>query len=208
MEPQAVEDAKKILGSGFVSALVARERKLPLFSDDFALRAFAASRLGVKGFWTHPWLSSLRTRGVLDPDRYREALVALMFANYRYPGATSEDFLWAIRREGYEPNAKVARVLSYLAGPECAVASAVSMIGYLILSIWLDAVLSTRRYAMLDMLLDTLVRGRSRATGLHLLERTLAQRFVLLPIQHEEVTRAIKAWEKSRPDGVPTLTLP
>lgn len=205
MEPQAVEGAKKILGSGFVSALIAHERKLPLFSDDFALRAFAASKLGIKGFWTNPWLSSLRTRGVLDTDRYREALVALMFANYRYPGATSEDFLWAIRREGYQPNAKVARVLSHLAGPECAVASAASMISYLILSIWLDPVLPTRRYAILDMLLDTLVRGRSRAAALHLLDRALVQRFVLLPIQHEEVSRAIKAWEKSRPDGAPSL---
>lgn len=207
LAPQKVEDGKRAFGSGFVSALVAQERKLRLYSDDFALRAYAASGLGVQGFWTDSWIRSLRERGVIDSDRFRVALVALMLANYRYPSATSEDFLWAIRHEAYEPNARVARILGYLAGPECETTSAVSIVSYLILSTWLDAVLPPRRYAILDMLLDTLVRGRSQASVLDLLGRALGQRFVLLPIQLEDVTRATRAWEKSRRGEMPPLAI-
>src|SRR5207249_1645075 len=98
------DEVKDILGRDAIAAvLVARERKLLLFSDDLGLRSLARNDWQVEGAWSQTILVSLRDRGIISKDEYREAIRRLALGNYYFLSINGDDLMWVLSRNDMKP---------------------------------------------------------------------------------------------------------
>lgn len=202
---ESIQEEVKWFGSGFYALLLARERGLPLLSDDQALR-IVATETRVPSFWTHQWLLALAPE-TITMDQYRGLVVRLMRANYRYPVLTAEDFRWALAQVSFEPNAEAKQVLRYLSGDNCPPGAAVRITAYLIRSAVLASLLPLRENALVHLMLDALVKDRFSPGILRELEKALDAGLGLLPIHHDRIAKTMRAWRKAREEKKQMLVI-
>lgn len=202
---ESIQEEVKWFGSGFYALLLARERGVPLLSDDQALR-IVATETRVPSFWTHQWLLALAPE-TITMDHYRGLVVKLMKANYRYPVLTAEDFRWALAQVSFEPNAEAKQVLRYLSGDNCPPGAAVRITAYLIRSAVLASLLPLRENALVHLMLDALVKDRFAPGILRELEKALDAGLGLLPIHHDRIAKTMRAWRKAREEKKQMLVI-
>lgn len=194
-----LEELQGILGREAIGAiLVARERTLLLFSDDFGLRGVARNDWQVEGVWSQAVLVNLRDRGIVSDEEYREAIRRLALGNYYFVSINADDLMWMLIRNEMRPTYEVARILSLLEGPDCSEESAVRIIADLIRKVWLENILYNQKLWVLDLALGVLAKGRVASRVMERLKAELRTRFALMPLALPAIFRSIHLWGKQR----------
>lgn len=99
------------------TAIAAQHGDRLLLSDDRSLRAMAASMLGVHAVWTQPSLKQAGQDGQLTPTDYRDDVVTLAEAGYRFTMFGEVEIVRAAETANWEINARVQSLLDLLAAP-------------------------------------------------------------------------------------------
>jgi hypothetical protein len=194
------DEVKNILGRDAIAAvLVARERKLLLFSDDLGLRSLARNDWQVEGVWSQTILVSLRDRGIISKDEYREAIRRLALGNYYFLSINADDLMWVLSRNDMKPSYEVSRMLSLLEGPDCSEDTAIRVVADVIRKVWLEpTVLYDQKLWVLDFALGTLTKGRMVRGVIERLKAALRARFRLMPLPLPIIFRSIDLWSQQR----------
>ena len=133
------EQMQDILGKEAIAAiLLAKERNLPLYSDDLGLRLVAKNDWQVSGFWTQTLLLDIRDKGLITDEQYRDAVKKLLLANYRFVSIDGAGLFWVLNANGFALTPAVTRVFESLHGPECSDDSAVVVLSGLVKRLWLQ----------------------------------------------------------------------
>ena len=123
-----LEQMQDLLGKDAIATIfLAKEKNLPLYSDDLGLRLVARNDWQVSGFWTQTLLLDFRARGLITKNQYRNAVKLLLIANYRFVSIDGAGLLWVLNETGFTPTPAVTRVFESLHGPECTDESAVAV---------------------------------------------------------------------------------
>jgi hypothetical protein len=199
-EKTKFDEVIETLGRDAIAAiLIARERKLLLFSDDLGLRSLARNDWQVEGVWSQTILVSLRDRGILSEDEYRESIRRLAIGNYYFVSINADDLMWVLSRNDMKPSYEVSRMLSFLEGPDCSEDSAIQIIADVIRKVWLEPlVLYDQKLWVLDLALGTLTKGRMVQRVVERLKAVLRARFRLMPLALPVIFRTIDLWTQRR----------
>jgi len=199
-EKTKFDELGNILGhDAIATVLVARERKLPLFSDDLGLRRLARNDWRVEGVWSQTILVSLRDRGVITKEDYCEAIRKLGLGNYYFVSINADDVMWVLDRSHMEPSYEVSRILSLLEGPDCSEDSAIRIIADVIRKVWLEpTILYNQKLWVLDLALSALTKGRMARGVIERLKAALRVRFALMPLPLPVIFRRIDFWSQQR----------
>jgi tetratricopeptide (TPR) repeat protein len=196
---QRYDNLKGLIGESSIAAcLVARGRNLPLYADDQGLSSLAKTEWGVQSAWTQSMLRMFFQSGLIDRERYFDAIRKLALANYTFVSIDSDFVMWVLRRNRMSITPEVEKVLQLLVGPDCNEDSAVLLLSEVTRQIWLDGVLFQQRFLILDAELQALATGRPTRQVLQKFRQALRVRFHLLPLDLEAILQSIDIWEKQR----------
>jgi tetratricopeptide (TPR) repeat protein len=198
-EKTKFEEVRELLGhDAIAAALVARERKLLLFSDDLGLRQLARNDWQVEGVWSQTILVALRDRGIIREEDYREAIRRLALGNYYFVSIKADDLMWVLGRNNMKPTYEVSRMLSLLEGPDCSEETAIRVVADLIRKLWLEPILYDQKLWGLDLALGALTKGRMVSGIIERLKAALRARFRLMPLALPVIFRSIDLWSQQR----------
>lgn len=176
---------------------IAKEAGLPLLTDDGSLRLMAAQWFSVGGIWTQALLVHALNIGAIDANTYDDAAIWLVQHSYNYTFVRPETITRAASQAKWRAAPPYTSVLGVLGGTtsdDSAVGVAVEVMRLLslenLISIHLDALLTT--------LLDAVAAGRDTRKLLASMEKQIHQRFLLVPLQGEQIIAVVNAWLKTR----------
>ena len=176
-----LEQMQDLLGKDAIATIfLAKEKNLPLYSDDLGLRLVARNDWQVSGFWTQTLLLDFRARGLITEDQYRNAVKLLLIANYRFVSIDGAGLLWVLNETGFTPTPAVTRVFESLHGPECTDELVVAVLSELLKRLWLQPMLYEQKLLLLDLVLNTLTTGRDPARILGRFKIALKGQFALI----------------------------
>ena len=193
------EQLEDVLGKSAVAALlIAKERGLPLFSDDLGLRIIAKKDWGVSGFWTQTLLVDFREKGVISNDQYHEAITKLLQSNYRFVSLDADGLIWILRSTGFTTSPAASRAFEALHGPDCTEESAVFVLSDLVKRFWLEPLLYQQKLLLLDLVLNALTTGRDSVRILQRFKIALRERFALVPLALRPIFQSIDLWAQQK----------
>jgi hypothetical protein len=88
---------------------------LPLISEDFGLRLWAAETMNVRSAWLQPCLMVARDREHLSLDDYRKAVNEMVVAGFDYISLDVGCLIYALHQSDYDPT-KIEEQLQVLGG--------------------------------------------------------------------------------------------
>lgn len=166
--PDEVDEAAttmlEMAGSRFLdAAFLARERDIPLLSDDLHYRDWAGLATGCTGLWLQPALMRMVDRGRIEPSAYGAALVGLAVRKHGHVSFTA-GALFEICRQDDAKLSGFGAALGYIGGRTADMPSHLVVVGELLHLLWdYDADVSPLRCrAATGMLFEALLRHRSR----------------------------------------------
>lgn len=161
------EAATKMLemaGARFLdAAFLARERDVPLMSDDLHYRAWAGLATGCTGLWLQPALMRMVDRGRIEPSAYATALVGLAARKHGHVSFTG-GALFEICRQDDAKLSGFRAALGYIGGRTADMPSHLVVVSELLQFLWEPGadVSPLRCRAATGMLFEALLRHRSR----------------------------------------------
>lgn len=179
--------------SCLATALLAAEEGSVLYSDDRSFRELASERWHIRGTATQSVLKEMLSRDVLTPEAYQEAIIRLVGSNYYFISVGADDIVQPLRRRGgITPD--ISRMFEVLQGPDCTEESAARIGADILRGLYLDPGLAAHRSLVTDAVLAAVVAGREPQHALAQLDAHVGVRFMLMPLQRDEVSKSIRLW--------------
>lgn len=196
LDKEKLNDLIKIFGEPAISSiLVAQEKSALLYADDLAINQFAETEWNVSYVWSQVILANLRKSGLITSDEYNEGLYKLILANYKFVSFEYENIEWAVVKNEWKVSKRLEHFMKCIEGPEINEDWAVGTCGELIRKGFLEISQSHARYFFFDFILKVLVKDRIKRNVLIKLQKYLARRLYLLPIQFDQISRTIEIWK-------------
>jgi Tfp pilus assembly protein PilF len=177
--------------------MLARNATAVLCADDVLLRLMARDTWSTKSAGSQALLRRMLDRGLLSKHEYNQALVRLVMSNYQTIFISPDILQWALEEYQLSATPEVIRLFRLYAGPVCEEDVAVQAMGELTRAMWLRVAFPQSRSLVLDLIMDTLMRGRT----LGVLQKYRAQvraRFQLYPSAAAEILGTIDMWQRHR----------
>ncbi len=188
----------KALGKGSVAAmLLAKERDIPLWSDDARLRLWAGQTFSAKTTYFWPVLLNLYSKGFTG-DEMKEAVCQLVLQGYSYIALPAEILVEGLKRNEFELTGETRTLLfRTFNGHDTNVKWGAHEVARFLHELWNEHPLEFKLRKILYQTLDSYMYERSTVTALNELQKVLAEYF-----QHEEFSLRlllsdIKRWEIS-----------
>lgn len=110
--------------------VLARQKDLPLLSDDGVLRHQTRAELDVKGFSTFALLENAARQRIISQNRFDEACVRLLIElNYRFVPISGRALMHCASKEGFRARQKFDRVIALLCESDTNVESMAVVLG-------------------------------------------------------------------------------
>jgi hypothetical protein len=182
--------------------LIAGEPGRILYSDDQWLRWYAGADLRVPGVWTQVVLRYCLIQQNINESLYHKAILELASRGYTYTLIDAKTLMEAVRLTEWQLQPIYALALKALADANTR-EYAVSVAADFLRQLYLDVIITHTqlidpRDALVFELLKILTAKRSATTFVHELKRAIQERFKIIPLQEQQVQRAIDAWFDSQ----------
>lgn len=191
------------LGSSFLETiLIAKERNIPLFSDDLGIRILASSSdIQVKGFWIQPVLMLAQTEGLISEENYHECLLKLIKLKYTHLHLNGKTIHYAAKASDWKIQSVFAMALELIASPQMEITSVVRVVIEFIFDLYQQPILPFQRDQIIIFILDKIHDERDYQKVLPLVRSKIREVFWLVPIYKDQLDRLVSAWElqKVRP---------
>ena len=187
------------LGKGAVAAvLLAKERQVPVWSDDARLRQFGAVNYDARCTYYFPVFRQLRSAG-WELDAMQSALCRLSVHGYSYVLMPAELLLWRIRQDNLTLTNET-RVLLFRAfnGRDVNLGWAAGQVAHLIDTLWHQTpkLLDSQYRAILESTLASYVFERSTDIAIQQLLSELKAHFHYEPVAFRRISNDIAQWQK------------
>ncbi|HSY48350.1 MAG TPA: tetratricopeptide repeat protein [Thermoanaerobaculia bacterium] len=200
LSSEELDDKARLLGyGGFPSILAAEELSALILSDDAVFRDVARTTWHVVGTSSQTLLRHLTERAVISTHEYRNALVHLATAGYRFLSVKPDDLYWVLDRNSMRYSDEVQTFFRNLEGPHCTEDSAIAVLADLVRLIALEPVASRSSDAALDIVIRTLIAGRSSKRVIERFKGAITRRLLLLPLALQRALTTINGWETEGP---------
>jgi tetratricopeptide (TPR) repeat protein len=166
--------------------------KLPLWSDDYRLRAALRQRSGIPSFSTLAVLRSALFAGTLKPAEYGDALARLLLSNYRLIPLNGRILFHLFELTSYRLTPAVERCLRTLESPGISLSSLLGAIADSITSLWLIKLVPIERPQLVLRLRDVVARRDPRAESIRALSAMIEHRLRLYPQAVKEIHELLK----------------
>jgi tetratricopeptide (TPR) repeat protein len=183
--------------------LIAREPGRILYSDDQWLRWYAGADSSVPGVWTQVVLKYCLIQQNTNESLYRKAILLLANLGYRYTIIDAKILMEAVRLTEWKLQPIYASALKALADKNTTLGYAVSVAADFLRQLYLDVVITHTqlidpRDDLVFEMLKILTEKRSATIFVQELKRAIQERFKIIPLQEQQVQRAIDAWFDSQ----------
>lgn len=133
-----VEELFRKAGPGFTDTMiVAKERNIPVLSDDIALRRIASIQ-DIGSTWTQVALQSARNSKRLGGGAYVNAILAMLEADYSYTSVDTAALIHEWHEAGHETSPRFEKLLDQVAAPCNDRPSVEALLGNLFVEAWAD----------------------------------------------------------------------
>ena len=181
------------------SLVLAKEKSIPLYSDDRVLRRLA-KEYEVKGFWTQNMLRAAMEKEFLNSLEYRGIIQILLTNNYDFIAINHDDILYALKNSHFDvSHANFVKTISTLKPATAVTDQAVNICAKVVKEIWLDPIrqLLVKR-DILFALLDILTEKRDKVLIARLFIEAVDVQFNLIQLYRDEVINLIETWLENR----------
>ena len=185
------------LGRGAIaSILVARDMSLPLYSDDFAVRAVARNDWKVKSFWTQSLLVDCLRRSLIAQSDYFDLVSSLVHNHYHFVRIDAPYLLRLFEKSGLTLSKEVMEGLGTLGDADCSIESAVRVAADVVATCFASALPTHFQEMVLDATLSALTQTRSAHIVLPALSVTVGQRLGTGSRAALKVRDSIRLWQR------------
>jgi tetratricopeptide (TPR) repeat protein len=196
---EELEDLEKALTKGSVATLdIAKEKNLPIYTDDARLKLVGKQPWGVDGFWTQTVLNVMLKKEIISEDEYHRLTVKLALSNYFFTSINAQDIFWALKAAKQKINDDIVKLFNLLNGPDCSDESAIIVFTDLLQIVWLEISLLQQKIIVLDLSLKALATGRDFRAVINMLKNRLKVKFYLQPIALREILENIDIWASQK----------
>lgn len=158
------QDGREVAGymaPAFMDTLLAAQgANRILLSDDLHLRRLAKGLLNVNGVWLQPVLIKALRRKDISRDRYNEAIIAFINANYYFASIDAGVLLHAAMMGDWEATASFRQVAATLGGKDCDPGPATEIAGTFLVDMWSRPIPVWQREQLTFIVLNALARER------------------------------------------------
>jgi hypothetical protein len=188
----------QLLGEpGVRTLLLAREKSLPMLTDDKAFGELGRQLYATTGVNTQAVLAHLVGKGLLDRPRYDRAVVKRVHAEYTHVMVDAQQIYQTMAEQAFQITRQVSSVLRSIEAPTTSVESAARVTAEILKMLFIEQLPAFTREAMTFYLLDLLTRYHNLGQALAELRRALAQIMGrLLVLQQSEIELCIRRWER------------
>lgn len=187
------------LGKGAVAAvLLAKERQVPMWSDDARLRYFGSVNYGTRCTYYFPVFRQLRNRG-WELEAMQSALCRLSVHGYSYVLMPADLLLWRIRQDNLAlTNETRALLFRAFNGRDVNLGWAAGQVAHLIDTLWHQTpkILDSQYRAILESALASYVFERSTDVAIQQLLREVKAHFHYEPVAFQRISNDIAQWQK------------
>jgi len=184
------------LGRSSVDAiLLAKEKDIPLYSDDLHLRQHARTEHTLSKFIASPYLLSVLHRSdSIGNEEYYRALQKLVLSNYTYVRIPTEFLKWLLEENQMRVTPIVEKVFGRTFGPLCDLNAAVNVASAVIKHVWLSSSLTHLKAFILDFVCRLFRQRPDGPVVLVALEQALRDQFQLYTKPLGEILPRIRFW--------------
>jgi hypothetical protein len=188
----------QLLGEpGVRTLLLAREKSLPVLTDDKAFAELGHQLYATTAVHTQAVLAHLVGKGLLDRPRYDRAVVKLVHAGYTHVMVDAQQIFQTMIEQAFQISPQVSSVLRSVEAPTTSVESAARVTAEILKMLFIEQLPAFTREAMTFYLLDLLTRYHNPGQALAELRRALARIMgSLLVLQQNAIELCIRRWER------------
>lgn len=188
----------QLLGEpGIRTLLLAREKSLPVLTDDKAFAELGRQLYATRAVNTQAVLAHLVGNGSLDRPRYDRAVVKLVHAGYTHVMVDAQQIFQTMAEHAFQITPQLSSVLRSIELPATSVESAARVTADTLKLLFIEQLPPFTREAMTLYLLDLLTRYRNPGQALAQLRRALTRSMGrLLVLQLSEIEFYIRSWER------------
>jgi len=196
---QFEENLRDLLGKSSTDILlIAKEKGLPIYSDDKSLREIAFNEYHIKGFNIQSLLRVTLNRKIIEEDFYNDKIVKLILSGYSYISISSQTLLFSARKNDFKIAEDTNRLFEILESSETSLNSALIVLSDFVKLVWLEPILIEKKLMYLDLSLKALTKKRGIRNTLERFKKIIADRLILLPLQSNYILKNIDLWEKGQ----------
>ena len=196
---QFEENLRDLLGKSSTDILlIAKEKGLPIYSDDKSLREIAFNEYHIKGFNIQSLLRVALNRKIIEEDFYNDKIVKLILSGYSYISISSQTLLFSARKNDFKITEDTNRLFEILESSETSLNSALIVLSDFVKLVWLEPILIEKKLMYLDLSLKALTKKRGIRNTLERFKKIIADRLILLPVQSNYILKNIDLWEKGQ----------
>ncbi len=175
--------------------LIASEKNLILYSDDFWFRVIVLNEHQIFGVWTQPLLLSMLDSGALEIDEYRKCVISLASLNYYHTSINAEIILEAARMANWGNNYPLTNVLAMISGERSDEKPALEVVSDFIRMLRREKLLAHQFASGIDIVLDAICTGREgRQHVLNRLRERVRAKLLLDEIGFIEFDKLLQSW--------------
>lgn len=188
----------QLLGDpGIRALLLAREKSLPVLTDDKAFAEIGRQLYATIGVNTQAVLVHLVRTGSLDRLRYDRAIVKLVHAGYTHVMVDAQQIFQTMAEHAFQITPQLSIVLRSIESPTTSVESAARVTADTLKLLFVEPLPTFTREAITLYLLDLLTRYHNPGQALAELRRALTQTMGrLLVLQQSQIELCIRRWER------------
>jgi tetratricopeptide (TPR) repeat protein len=192
------EKCAQLLGEpGIRTLLLAREKSLPVLTDDKAFGELGRQIYATTAVNTQAVLVHLVRAGSLDRLRYDRAVVKLVHAGYTHVMVDAQQIFQTMAEHAFQITPQLSSVLRSIESPKTSVESAARVTADTLKLLFIERLPAFTREAMTLYMLDLLTRYHNPGQALTELRQALAQTMGrLLVLQLREIELYIRWWER------------
>jgi len=184
--------SKILYPSSLFSILLAKERNLLFYSDDFGLRILA-NQFGVKkSIWIQNILIDLLNRKIISENLYIEMIERLILLNYHFVHIGYRDIIHFLKINNFILNNNLKRILSLLSNTESEEDSVIVVGVGVLLSLLSSSELFTERQFVVDVILKALINSRNPKQVLNKIRNSVIN---LSPDKCAFIIKLIQYWK-------------
>lgn len=190
---------KDLLGESSTDALlIAKESKLPIYSDDRSLREIAFNEYHVKGFSIQAALKEALRREIIEEDFYNDKIIELILNSYSYMSISARALFFSARKGRFSITEDTNRLFQTIESSETSLGSALNVLSDFVKLIWLEPIVIERKLMYLDLSLKALTKRRGIRNTLERFKRILSNKLILLPLQSDFILKNVHRWERAQ----------
>lgn len=176
------------------TALLAKQEKALLLSDDLWFRAFMKNELGVDSVWTQAVLAKVVAEGKLGKADYDKALIKLVLSNYTYIPIDSDILIEAANQGDWHPTTPFTEITRILGGGNADWRSSLKVAEDFSVKLFSRSIYLPSFGKLLRQVLDTALPSFNRQVYSKALLIRLKRRLALSPNVLNNIEKEINEW--------------